>query len=161
MLGVDRASGPPALEGVDNFHFLQCDLTDASGPSAIVKACTEKFGGRIDALLNVAGVMDFNGSADTLTDDMWDLCMAVNATAPVKLMREVLPFMRQQKKGSIVNVSSKAGVSGAVSGIAYTASMPSFDSPQHEHRKPCLTHRRRQTRACRSDEKRGVEIQRR
>lgn len=121
VLGVDRAEAPTQLKD-DKFQFLQCDLADASSPSAIVKKCQEAFGDRIDVLLNVAGVMDYNASADTLTDDMWDLCMAVNATAPVKLMREVLPFMRQQGAGSIVNVSSKAGVSGAVSGIAYTAS---------------------------------------
>lgn len=36
------------------------------------------------------------------------------------LMREVIPIMRDQKSGSVVNVSSKAGVSGATAGVAYT-----------------------------------------
>jgi NAD(P)-dependent dehydrogenase (short-subunit alcohol dehydrogenase family) len=66
--------------------------------------------------------MDLNQSADTVTDDMWDRCIAINLTAPVKLIREVIPIMRQKGKGSIVNVGSKASMSGAVSGVAYTAS---------------------------------------
>lgn len=48
--------------------------------------------------------------------------MAINLTVPVRLMTAVLPAMKEQKKGAIVNVASKAAVSGAASGIAYTAS---------------------------------------
>ncbi|OKO92262.1 Levodione reductase [Penicillium subrubescens] len=66
--------------------------------------------------------MDRNNSVDSLTDEMWDRCIAINLTAPVKLMREVIPIMREQKSGSIVNVGSKAATSGAASGVAYTAS---------------------------------------
>jgi NAD(P)-dependent dehydrogenase (short-subunit alcohol dehydrogenase family) len=87
-----------------------------------VKACIEAFGRRIDILLNVAGIMDLNHSADTVEDAMWDRVIAVNLTAPVKLMREVLVVMKEQGYGSIVNVASKAGTSGAVAGVAYTSS---------------------------------------
>lgn len=69
--------------------------------------------------------MDRNGSVDSLSDEMWDRCISINLTAPVKLMREVIPVMREQKSGSIVNVGSKAATSGAVPGVAYTASEPS------------------------------------
>lgn len=48
--------------------------------------------------------------------------MAINLTVPVRLMTAVLPLMKEQKKGAIVNVASKAAVSGAAAGIAYTAS---------------------------------------
>ena len=66
--------------------------------------------------------MDNFSSADAVTDDIWDAVLAVNLTAPVKMMRSVLPFMKDRKTGVIVNVSSTAGVSGAVAGIAYTSS---------------------------------------
>lgn len=89
----------------------------------MVKRCLESFGERVDVLINVAGVLDLSGSVDTVTDAMWDRCLAVNLTAPVKLMREVIPIMKSQKCGSIVNMASKAGISGAVAGVAYTASM--------------------------------------
>lgn len=66
--------------------------------------------------------MDQNSGADNVLDEDWDRIIAVNLTAPVRLMREVLKVMKAQKSGSIVNVSSKAGISGAVAGVAYTAS---------------------------------------
>lgn len=45
----------------------------------------------------------------------------INLTAPVYLMREVIPYMLKAGSGSIVNVTSYAGLSGAVAGVAYTA----------------------------------------
>ncbi|KAK3082309.1 hypothetical protein LTS18_007865 [Coniosporium uncinatum] len=47
--------------------------------------------------------------------------MAIDFTAPVYLMRAVLPFMQKQTSGTIFNVSSKAETSGAAAGITYTA----------------------------------------
>lgn len=66
--------------------------------------------------------MDGFQSVDTLTDEAWDRLIAVNLTAPVKLMREVLPVMKKVGSGSIVNVCSVAGTSGHFAGVAYTAS---------------------------------------
>ena len=76
----------------------------------------------------MAGIIDRNEGVETLNDEVWEKVMAVNLTAPVRLMREVVGVMKTQgggengKGGSIVNVSSKAGISGAVAGVAYTAS---------------------------------------
>jgi NAD(P)-dependent dehydrogenase (short-subunit alcohol dehydrogenase family) len=72
--------------------------------------------------MNIAGVLDHNASVDAVTDADWDRCMAVNLTAPVKLMREVIGEMRNQKSGVILNMASRAGMSGAAAGVAYTAS---------------------------------------
>lgn len=66
--------------------------------------------------------MDGFFSADTVTDAEWDRVIAVNLTAPTKMMRAVLPYMKEQKKGAIVNVGSRSGLSGAAAGVAYTAS---------------------------------------
>ena len=73
-------------------------------------------------LVNVAGVMDNFSSADAVSDEVWERVMAVNLTVPVKMMRAVLPLMKERKDGVIVNVASTAGTSGAVAGVAYTAS---------------------------------------
>jgi NAD(P)-dependent dehydrogenase (short-subunit alcohol dehydrogenase family) len=70
----------------------------------------------------VAGVSDGFGSVDTLRDEDWDRIMAINATAPTLLMREVVPIMRQHGGGSIVNVGSTASHNGGMAGVAYTAS---------------------------------------
>jgi NAD(P)-dependent dehydrogenase (short-subunit alcohol dehydrogenase family) len=123
VLGVDISPVPDSLSNNKNYQFMQCNITSSDAPASVVAKCTEAFGGGIDALLNVAGVMDTNASADTVTDEMWDKCIAVNLTAPVKLMRAVLGVMKERGGGgSIVNVASRAGMSGAAAGVAYTAS---------------------------------------
>jgi NAD(P)-dependent dehydrogenase (short-subunit alcohol dehydrogenase family) len=116
VLGVDISPGPPALSSLPKSHFAfhQCNLTHPESPALVVKAALGAFNGRIDVLLNVAGIGDTFGSVDTLTDETWDRIIATNLTAPVKLMREVGPEMRKSGGGSIVNVARKGGTSGAI-----------------------------------------------
>ncbi|KAK7448424.1 hypothetical protein VKT23_013687 [Stygiomarasmius scandens] len=121
VFGVDLSAAPTSVAGA-NFHFLQINITQEDAPAKIVSACQASFGSRIDALLNVAGVMDKNAGVDNLLDEDWDRIIAVNLTAPVRLMREVVNVMKEQRSGCIVNVASKAGMSGAAAGVAYTAS---------------------------------------
>lgn len=156
MLGVDIATCPLALEKDPNFAFIQCNLTSESAPAEVVKECLESFGERIDVLINVAGVLDQSGSVDTVTDAVWDRCLAVNLTAPVKLMREVIPIMKSQKGGSIVNMASKAGLSGAVAGVAYTASTSALLFLYYMTE---LTPIRRQAWSHWCDQERGLEVQ--
>nr|P9WEP2.1 RecName: Full=Short chain dehydrogenase ausX; AltName: Full=Austinoid biosynthesis cluster protein X [Aspergillus nidulans FGSC A4] len=122
VLGVDISKPPDSLARHANYQFFQADLSHPEAPARVVEACSRTYGDRIDGLLNIAGVMDLNQSADSLSDNVWERCISINLTAPVKLMREVIPIMKLRGKGSIVNVASKAALSGAVSGVAYTAS---------------------------------------
>ncbi|KAL5362262.1 NAD(P)-binding protein [Aspergillus floccosus] len=122
VFAVDISPFPAALEASDSVRTMQCDLTDPDAPRRIVETCSSAFDGRIDILMNIAGVIDHNASVDAVTDTDWDRCMAVNLTAPVKLMREVIGVMRTQKSGVIINMASRAGMSGAAAGVAYTAS---------------------------------------
>jgi len=108
--------------GKEGFNFYLADLTKEGACDKAVAAAVEIFGKKIDVLANIAGVMDAFSSADTVTDAEWDRLIAINLTVPTKLMRAVLPFMKEAGSGAIVNVSSKAGFSGAAAGIAYTAS---------------------------------------
>ena len=77
---------------------------------------------RIDVLANIAGIMDASAAADVCTDKEWDRVISINLTVPTRLIRAVLPFMKAKRNGAIINLSSKAGMSGAVAGVAYTAS---------------------------------------
>jgi NAD(P)-dependent dehydrogenase (short-subunit alcohol dehydrogenase family) len=119
-MGADISKAPEIKES--RFAFAQMDLTKSESPHALVEASQKAFGEKIDILLNVAGIMDSFTSAATVTDAEYERVIAVNLTAPVKLMREVVQVMKAQKSGVIVNVASKAGMSGAASGLAYTAS---------------------------------------
>ncbi|KAK3374941.1 hypothetical protein B0H63DRAFT_481330 [Podospora didyma] len=104
------------------FHFHRGDLTAPGVCEEGVRIAAHAFGSRVDVLVNVAGMMDNFHSADGVSDDIWDKVVAINLTAPVKMMRSVLPFMKAKKDGVIVNVASTAGMSGAIAGIAYTSS---------------------------------------
>ncbi|KAF6759925.1 short-chain dehydrogenase/reductase SDR [Ephemerocybe angulata] len=124
VLGVDLSPAPSAVPLGENFQFHQVNLTEPSAASSIIAAFTSAFPSKdnIDILVNNAGIMDNNEGVDTLTDDVYQRVIAVNLTSPIKLMGEVVKIMKQNGGGSIVNVSSKAGSSGASAGVAYTAS---------------------------------------
>jgi NAD(P)-dependent dehydrogenase (short-subunit alcohol dehydrogenase family) len=78
--------------------------------------------GRIDVLINNAGLMDGMLTVETVTLDQWQRVMGVNVTAPFLLCKAVIPTMLAQNAGSIVNIASIAGVAGGRAGTAYTAS---------------------------------------
>ena len=82
----------------------------------------EAAGGRVDALANVAGIMDGFLPPAEVDDATWDRVFTVNVTAIMRLSRAVLPLMVEAGSGSIVNVSSEAGLRGSAAGAAYTAS---------------------------------------
>ena len=71
---------------------------------------TQVVGGRIDALLNIAGVGGMN-QVMTPDDDVQRM-LATNLLAPIRLMRAVIPIMRAQGSGAIVNVGSVKGEIG-------------------------------------------------
>src|SRR5262245_35524356 len=79
------------------------DVTAADAPQGIVAAAVEAFGG-IDVLVNAAGALVTGVLADT-TDLEWDTMLALNLTAPFRLMRAAASHLAD-RKGSIVNVSS-------------------------------------------------------
>jgi NAD(P)-dependent dehydrogenase (short-subunit alcohol dehydrogenase family) len=119
-MGADVSKAPDIQD--PGFAFVQMDLTEPESPHTLVKASQNAFGEKIDILLNVAGIMDGFASVATVTDADFERILAVNLTAPVRLMREVVQVMKAHKSGNIVNVSSRAGISGASMGVAYTAS---------------------------------------
>lgn len=94
------------------------DISDDSDVAKIVEAA----GGQIDGLANVAGIMDDFSPIHEVKDNIWDAVMRVNVTGVMKLSRAVVALMLSQKSGSVVNVSSEAGLRGSAAGAAYTAS---------------------------------------
>ncbi len=77
--------------------------------------------GAVECLVNNAGVL-IAKPLEELTLDDWDRTMATNLRSLYLMTREVLPGMRQRRRGTIVNVASLAGRNGFAGGTAYTAS---------------------------------------
>lgn len=102
----------------DNIDPIVGDLTDPGLADAAIARCA----GRIDALVNVAGIMDAFLAVGEVDDVTWERVVAVNLTAPMRLMRAALPLMMEAGRGAIVNVASEAGIKGGCAGAAYTAS---------------------------------------
>jgi NAD(P)-dependent dehydrogenase (short-subunit alcohol dehydrogenase family) len=94
------------------------DVSDQTTVDAVVDAA----GGHVDALANVAGIMDGFLPPAELDDEVWQRVMDVNVTAVMRLTRAVLPAMISAGHGSIVNVASEAGLRGSAAGTAYTTS---------------------------------------
>lgn len=92
------------------------------GNQAVVDEVVAAADGKIDALANVAGIMDGFVPTAELTDELWERILAVNLTAPMRLTRAVLPAMIAAGHGAIVNVSSEAGSRASAAGTAYTTS---------------------------------------
>jgi len=93
------------------------DVSDPGGADAIVAAA----GGRVDVLLNVAGVGDALMGVEELDDERWLRVVSVNQTGAFLLTRRVVPLMLERGAGVVVNMSSAAGLRGGRAGFAYTA----------------------------------------
>ncbi len=103
--------------------LCQADVSVDADCRRMAAAAIEKWG-RIDGLINNAGTTQFvnHANLEGLTADDFHRIYAVNVIGPYQMTRAVVPQMKAQGRGAIVNVSSIAGVMGVGSSIAYTAS---------------------------------------
>lgn len=98
-----------------------CDIATDDGPATLVAAAREAFG-RIDVLHNNVGIGAGDAPPHRLTDEAYDRIMDVNLRAMWRTCRAVVPVMREQGAGAIVNVSSLAAIASAGSLTAYKLS---------------------------------------
>ncbi len=116
--GEKVASDIQALGGV--CRFVQTDHTDPAACSRLVERTLAEFG-RVDILFNNAGIVT-SGTAETVTDEDWQNTLAINVTAVWRMSRLVIPAMRAQGKGVIVNNASDWAVVGARDALPYAVS---------------------------------------
>jgi 3alpha(or 20beta)-hydroxysteroid dehydrogenase len=101
-------------------EYRHLDVTDPGGWEAVVADVLARHG-RIDVLVNNAGIFQVSGLTTTELAD-WERIMSVNATGVFLGMKAVAPAMIAQRSGSIVNISSIAGLRGSAMSFAYSAS---------------------------------------
>ena len=91
---------------------LKGDVTDEADCQKFVLATVEQYG-RIDVLHNNVGIGAGDDAVERLTVDAWDRIFAVNLKGMFLSCKSVLPLMRDQQSGSIINISSIAAVCAA------------------------------------------------
>lgn len=112
---VKQAGGEPLL--------IQADVGQDGQVRAMVGQILDRLG-RIDVLVNNAGITSFVdfSNLEGLTDDVWDRLYAVNVKGTFFCCRAVVPAMRKQGNGRIINIASVAGMFAQGSSIAYSCS---------------------------------------
>ncbi|MFU8889392.1 MAG: SDR family oxidoreductase [Trueperaceae bacterium] len=88
---------------------------------ALIQAAIDTYG-KLDVLVNNAGIMDLFEGVATFKDATYERVMGVNVFGPLATSRAAVRYMQEHGGGAIVNSASAAGVGGAAAGVVYTAS---------------------------------------
>jgi 3-oxoacyl-[acyl-carrier protein] reductase len=107
-------------EGNASGMALGCDVRSDESVQSAVSAALERFG-RIDVLVNNAGVLD-EGLIDEVDAATWTFVLDVNVTGTFRTCKAVMPAMKRQGSGRILNAASFAAVIPSVGSAAYAAS---------------------------------------
>ncbi|KAL6872104.1 NAD(P)-binding protein [Trichoderma novae-zelandiae] len=110
------AAHPP-----DRVLALEADVADEDSVKDLVGQSAAHFG-RLDVVVNNAGVMDKFDPVGDCDREMWDGILAVNLTGAFLVTKYALPHLQARPGGLVVNIGSTASFSGLTAGVAYTAS---------------------------------------
>src|SRR5699024_6565961 len=91
------------LEG--EIYPLKGDVSSDEDIKNVVKTTIDKYG-RIDVLINNAGILDRYLSADNMEDEVWDRVLDINLTGPIKLIRESIGIMLRIGSVNVINIAS-------------------------------------------------------
>lgn len=110
-----------AVGDYDQLQFLplELDLTSQESINNVFERTVLHFG-KIDVLVNNAGY-GIGGAVEELTTEEIDASFEINVMAVIKTMKSVMPYLRQQKSGNIINISSIEGFAGGVGRAVYAA----------------------------------------
>ena len=95
---------------------VRLDVSKSEDWKRVVEQVVEKWG-KIDVLVNNAGILSMNGIEDA-TEEEWDRVMDINAKSQFLGIKYVLPAMKKAGKGSIINISSIYGLVGSGAAVA-------------------------------------------
>lgn len=99
---------------------LTCDITDPAQVREVIATVEERFG-RLDVLINNAGI-NAEGPLESFDPGLWDQVFAVNVRGVLNTCQAVIPLMKRQGAGRIINAASFAAVIPSVDAAAYGAS---------------------------------------
>ena len=120
ILVAQRSPLPPELADQERLHWIEADLAQTETYASIAGSAKQIFG-KVDVLINNAGIM-FEKTLDDMQLEEWNRMLAVNLTAPVFLSQQLLPLLRADNGGSIINIGSIEGLAANPEHAAYCAS---------------------------------------
>ena len=109
----------------DTAIAVPLDITNIESIADAVKAAADNFGG-VDVLVNNAGY-GYRSSVEEGEEESVNLLFNTNFFGPIELIKQVLPYMRAQKKGAIINISSIAAARSGVGSGYYAASKAALE----------------------------------
>jgi NAD(P)-dependent dehydrogenase (short-subunit alcohol dehydrogenase family) len=109
-----------ALDDPDSTLALHTDVSDAAAVDQAFAATQARFG-RLDALVNNAGIANFKPLLETTLEE-WERIMAVNLTGPFLCTKAAAPLMREHGGGAIVNIASISALRASTLRVAYGTS---------------------------------------
>jgi NAD(P)-dependent dehydrogenase (short-subunit alcohol dehydrogenase family) len=118
----DKVYGTSRREpvGTEKYKVLQMDVRDPDAVQRVIKTIVEKEG-RINVLINNAGI-GHGGAIENYSEEEMNMEISVNFFGKVRMIKAVLPYMRKQRNGMIINVSSIGGLMGLPFQGFYSAS---------------------------------------
>ena len=102
-------------------NFISSDLRDASSARQVARRAVELGNGRVDILINNAGVYPF-GSTHETSEELFDKVYSLNVKVPYFLVAELAPLMAKRGRGAIVNLSTMVADYGAPGTSLYGSS---------------------------------------
>ena len=109
---------------------VRADVTNEDDCRAVAEAVVDRFG-RVDVLVNNVGIGNGDAGASGLTEEAWDLIMDVNLKGTWLMCKHVVPLLRSQGAGAVVNVSSAAAVCSTPT-LAYKTSKAGVEALTHQ-----------------------------
>lgn len=100
--------------------FIKCDVSNISDIEKAIHEISDKYG-TVDVLVNNAGIVH-STPIENITEEEWDKIININLKSVFFMSQKVIPFMKNNNSGKIVNISSLAGrMGGIANGLGYTA----------------------------------------
>jgi ketoreductase RED2 len=116
-------AGKAVAAALPDAVYVQASVADAAGCQALADAALAAYG-RLDILVNNAGTTKLipHADLDAATDEVWDRILSTNLMGTWHLTRSCVPALRASGAGSVINVTSVAGLRPAGSSIPYAVS---------------------------------------
>lgn len=114
---INRELGEKVIQDMDESRFIHCDVSNRESVDALFSQL-----GKIDILINNAGITHTPAPAEDISEDDFDQVFAVNAKSVFLTCKNAVPMMKAAEHGVILNIASTAGVSPRPNLAWYNAS---------------------------------------